>query len=403
MSELKLKVFRVNKDAVVYVEGAGNPHDFLIIKKGKAKIIREIEITDNPNENVLSDGDYFGVVSCMSKRPRLETVRTLEATFLISVEYDQFIELIKKNKVVAQKILKLYSRKLRYFDEAIARISLKKPVTDDPENLFNIGSYYYNNKELKQAKYAFQQFIKNCPDSINVQQANQYLSELDSSLQDKNDYIQITPLIQQYYDKSILFCENEPGEDVFVIQDGKIKITKIVGDQEILLAVLNPGDIVGEMALIENKLRSANAVAFGETKVLAINKRNFQVMVENQPKMSFKIIQLLSERIWIAYRQLENLAIPDEYGRILDLLLIQIQKKRIPIEPRKSYEVEVKSDDLLTMAGFEKAKGSQYIRRLLEDSNFKMTEGKIVVVDIQTLFNQVEHYRKKIDKEMFTR
>jgi CRP/FNR family transcriptional regulator len=399
MSDLKLKVYKANKDALVYVEGGTNFQNFLIIKSGKARIIRDIEISDNPNENILHDGDYFGVVSCMSKRPRLETVKTLEESYLISVEYDQFIELIKTNKSVAQKILKLYSQKLRYFDEAIARLSLKQAISNDPENIFNIGSYYYTIKEFKQANYAFNQFIKLCPESQNVQIAQQYQQEMAPALEGIVEFEQITPLIRQYSDKSILFCENEPGDDVFVIQEGKIKITKVVGDQEILLAVLNPGDIVGEMALIENKLRSANAIAFGTTKVLAINKRNFEVMVENQPQMTLRIIQLLSERIWVAYRQLENLAIPDEYGRILDLLLIQIQKKRLPIEDRKSHEFEFSTEDLINMAGFPKGRGQMYLNKLLEDSNFKMEGGKIVVLDTQTLFNQVEVYRKKINKD----
>ena len=401
MADLKLKVFRAQKDALVYVEGGGNPHNFLIIKKGNAKIIRGVEITDNPNENLLSVGDYFGVVSCMSKRPRLETVRALEEVFLISIEYNQFLELIKQNKTVASKILKLYSTKLRYFDEAIARVSLKKPVSESPESLFNIGLYYKNNNEYKQAKYAFTQFITHCPNSENIQQAKGFLKELEPLLEGEEYFKQITPIIREYSDKSILFCENETGDDVFIIQEGKIRITKIVEDQEVLLAVLNPGDIVGEMALIENKLRSANVVAFGKTKVLAINKKNFEVLIENQPHMTLRIIQLLSERIWTAYRHLENLAIPDEYGRILDLLLIQIQKKRVPLEERKPFEFDINADDLVNMAGFDKEKGSIHIKRLLEDSNFKMEDGRIVAVEMNVLAKMVEYYRKKIKKDLY--
>jgi len=398
MANLKLKVFKANKDAIIYVEGSPNSNNFLIIKNGKAKIIREIEVVDNPNENILKSGDYFGVVSCMSRRPRLETVRALEETYLISVEYDQFLELIRQNKTVALKILKLYSKKLRYFDDAITRLSLKKPISSNPENLFIIGNYYYNHVEYREARYAFEKFLQYCPNSPNVPKAQELLNEIKPQVGDTPDYTQLTPLIRQYENKAILFCENEPGDNVFVIQEGKIKVTKIVGDQEVLLAVLNPGDIVGEMALIENKPRSATAIAMGKTKVLAINKDNFQVMVENQPQMTLKIIQLLSERIWVAYRQLENLAIPDEYGRILDLLLIQIQKKRIPIEPRKSFEFDLTADEIISMAGFDKNKGAQLIGRLLEDNNFKMENGRIVVVDIDVLEKHVEMYRKKIKK-----
>ncbi len=401
MPELKLKVFRANKDAFVYVEGSETAHNFYIIKQGKAKIIREIEVTSNPEENLLSDGDYFGVVSCMGKRPRLEAVRTNVDSLLISIEHDQFVELIKKNRTVALKILKLYSKKLRTFDDAITRVSLKKPISSNPENLYDIGVYYYNGKMFEQAKYALERFNKACPHSVNIQKAYQFLNEIKPQLPDYKEYEQVTALVRKYIDKKILFCENEPGGDVFIIQEGKIKITKIVGDQEILLAVLNPGDIVGEMALIENKPRSANAIAFGELKVLAINQTNFQEMVGNQPQITLKIIQLLSERIWVAYRQLENLAIPDEYGRILDLLLIQIQKKRVVIKPRTSFEFEFGDDELLNMAGFDKEKGYVHISKLLEDPSIKLADGRIIVEDIDKLYNQVEVFRKKIKKDLF--
>ncbi len=402
MPELKLKIINAKKDAFIFVEGSENANDFFIIKQGKAKIVREVEVTDNQDENLLSDGDYFGVVSCMGKRPRLEAVLLLTDSLLISVEYEQFCTLLDKNKTVALKILKLYSKRLRDFDEAITRMSLKKPISSNLENLFDIGLYYYNNKEYKQAKYSMERFCRYCPHSANIQKASQYINEINDVLKEYQEYDQSSPLVRHYADKSILFCENEPAGDVFIIQEGKIKITKIVGDQEILLAVLNPGDIVGEMALIENKPRSANAVSFGDLKVLAINQKNFQEMVGNQPQITLKIIQLLSERIWVAYRQIENLAIPDEYGRILDLLLIQIQKKRIPIVKRKSFECEFGADELINMAGFDKDRGYSFIQRLLEDSNFKLINEKLIVEDIEVLYHQVEHHRKKINKDMFS-
>ena len=48
----------------------------------------------------------------------------------------------------------------------------------------------------------------------------------------------------------------------YIIQKGQVKITKVVNDNEVMLAVLNPGDIFGEMAILENKPGSASAVAF---------------------------------------------------------------------------------------------------------------------------------------------
>ncbi len=402
MNEFKLKLEKFRKGAMIYVEGSKNIDNFYIIKSGKVKITRNIEITDDQSQIYLKEGDYFGVISCMSKRPRLETVTALTDVILISVRYDQFEELIRRNNTVALKILKLYSKRLRTFDDAIARITLKKPVTSNLEALYNIGLYYYNQQEYKQARYAFTKFTKYCSNSSNISKAYQYLEEINKKLKGIKEYIQLTPLVRHYYDKSILFCEHEHGEDVFIIQDGKVKITKIVGDKEVLLAVLNPGDILGEMALIEDRPRSATAIAFGDVKTLVINKQNFMIMVQNKPQIVMKIIFLLSERIWIAYRQLENTAIPDPYGRLVDILLIQIEKKRVEIAPHKSYQFDFGPDELMTMAGLEKDKGYPLVRQLLDDPTFRLEGGKIVVVDTNGLYKMVESYRKKIKRETIT-
>lgn len=402
MAELKLKVFRYNKDAIVFVEGSSDSGNFFIVKEGQARIFRDVDITENTQDNIMKQGDYFGVVSCMSRRPRLESVKAMTPLSLISVDNNDFIELIKNNRTVALKILKLYSTRLRSFDEAITRISLKKPVSSDPEGLFSIAVHYYGNREYSQALYAFEKFRQFCPSSPNQPRALEYLEKLKGLVKEDRSAVQESPLIRKYPDRSILFCENEPGDDVYIVQSGKVKITKVLGEQEVLLAVLNPGDIVGEMALIENKPRSANAVAFGDVRVMAINRKNFELMVQNRPEITLKIIQLLSERIWVGYRQLENLAIPDEYGRLLDILLIQIQKMRVPIEPRKEYRFDFGVEELLNMAGFDKEKGYALIKRLFEDPNYKLAEAKIFVENLDELQKQVNVFRKKIKKDFFS-
>jgi CRP/FNR family transcriptional regulator len=400
MSDFKLKLEQFKKGSIIFVEGSKNIENFYIIKSGKVRITRNVEIIDDPSKSLLKEGDYFGVVSCIGKRPRLETIVALTDVVLISVKYDQFEELIRRNNTVALKILKLYSQRLREFDDAIARLSLKKPIPHSPESIFNIGLYYYNNNSYKEARYAFTKFTKYCPSSPLVLKAQQYLTEINNILKDVKEYVQETPIIRKYFDRSILFCEYEPGDEVFVIQDGKVKITRVIGNNEVLLAVLNPGDILGEMALIENKPRSATAIAFGDTTTLVINRQNFMVMVQNNPQIVVKILYLLSERIWTAYKQLENIMISDPYGRLLDILFINIEKKRVEVLPRKPFQFDFGPEELFSMAGLDKNKDYQILKRLLEEPYIKIEDGKIVFTDIDVLAKTVEGYRKKISKEI---
>jgi len=199
---------------------------------------------------------------------------------------------------------------------------------------------------------------------------------------------------RKYPDNTLLFCESEPGDELFIIQEGKVKITKII-DEEILLAVLKPGDIFGEMALLDNKPRSASAISYGDVTVLAINKSNFEGMVQAQPQLATRLIQLLSERTWTAYRQLDNLMIRNPLGRIYDTLLIQIEKQKIPVEPKKPHNFEFGSKELINMVGLSPVEGEALIVKLLEDKHIMLKEGKIITTDLAELEKTVQFYRKQ--------
>jgi len=116
----------------------------------------------------------------------------------------------------------------------------------------------------------------------------------------------------------MIFSENEPGTELYIIQRGVVKISKIVEDNEVLLALLKPGDIFGEMALLENKPRSASAIASEDVSVMVVTKSNFERMVQTQPQLITKLTTKLAERLWLIYKQLANTLIQDPLGRLYD-------------------------------------------------------------------------------------
>ena len=81
---------------------------------------------------------------------------------------------------------------------------------------------------------------------------------------------------RSYPKDTMVFSETMPGRQLYIIQQGQVKITKIMNNNEVLLAVLKPGDIFGEMSLLENKPRSASAISFEDSVLLAVNRENFR-------------------------------------------------------------------------------------------------------------------------------
>ncbi|PKL40627.1 MAG: cAMP-binding protein [Spirochaetae bacterium HGW-Spirochaetae-1] len=393
MADMQFKTENYLANSFVMIEGKKNAHNFYIIRSGRVKVAKENPVMAEEPYAILGPGDFFGVISCMSGHARLDTAIALENVSLISVERELFGLLIQKNPAVAMKIIRFFSRKLRDFDHAITNLTFKNAITEDPTHLFNIGDYYLKKRSPKHAIYAFQRYLQYCPRGENANAAIQRLQTMKAPLK-----ISDQPLTGQmnriYKDNTMIFSEYEPGEELFIIQSGKVKITKIV-DEEVLLAVLKPGDIFGEMALLDNKPRSASAITFGDVTVLAINKQNFENMVQQQPQLATRLIQLLSERIWTAYRQLENLMIKSDVGRIYDTLLIQIEKQKIPIEAKKAHNFEFGSKELINMVGLPPDKGDVIMVQVLEDKHMKLEQGKIFCTDLQELEKTVHFFKKQ--------
>lgn len=393
MVSTQFKVENYIANSFITVEGKKNADNFYIIRSGRVKIAKENPgVTEQPY-SILDPGDFFGVIACMSGHARIESAVALSNVSLISVLREQFGILIQKNPIVAMKIIRFFSRKLRDYDQNIIKLTFKSHVEEDPSHLFNIGEYYFKKKSLNHAIYTYQRFLQYSPNSPNRDQAIARLKAMKSPIKVPENP-QKSSLARHFGDNAMIFAENEPGNELYIIQSGKVKITKIV-EEEMLLAVLSPGDIFGEMALLDNKPRSASAITFGTVSLLAINKANFEGMVQAQPQLATKLIQLLSERIWTAYRQLENLMIGDPLGRIYDTLLIQIEKERIKITSKQSHNFEFGAKELINMVGLPPEKGEIYIVQLLEDKHFKLEGGKIICLDLEELEKNVHFFRKK--------
>lgn len=100
-----------------------------------------------------------------------------------------------------------------------------------------------------------------------------------------------------YQEGEYLFKEGDKGDVMYVIQSGKVKITKDTPSGESTIAVLETGEILGEMALFDRMPRSANAKALGKARVLTVDKKKLFSTISRDPTMVFKILESMSHRI----------------------------------------------------------------------------------------------------------
>ena len=391
---LQLSFVNFAKDSYIIVEGKRNADRFFIIRSGKVRLSKEVQIVAEESGDMLGPGDFFGVVSTMSGHSHIETAQALSDVTLISVQKDQFSQLIQGNAPVAMKIIMQFSKRMRFLDEALTRLTLKNNAMEDPSHIYEVAEYYAKHNQFNQAFYAYQKYIKCCPGGANVQTSVERLKKIAPYVKNLQQTFKPEEMVRNYVKDSIIFCEGEPGDELFIIQKGSVKIIKITDNNEILLAVLKAGDIFGEMALLESKPRAAGAVAYEDCQLMAVNRDNFQQMIKAQPQLIARLTTLLAERIWLIYRQLANTRINDPLGRMYDMLQIQIDKKKVDVNAVVNYAFDFGLKELINMVGLSQGDGAIVGQKLMGNRTFQIMNDKLFVKDIKEIAKQISYYRK---------
>ncbi|MFP4465596.1 MAG: Crp/Fnr family transcriptional regulator [Candidatus Goldiibacteriota bacterium] len=132
---------------------------------------------------------------------------------------------------------------------------------------------------------------------------------------------------RKYAPGESIFKEGDPGEEMFIIHRGSVKITKQTDEGEKTLVTLKDGDFFGEMAVIDKAPRSASAVADTETICIALNEELFEAQMQRNAKIVKKILKNMSARLRAMNEQLKNLTSKDYNMRVVNTLLMHVNRE----------------------------------------------------------------------------
>lgn len=119
-----------------------------------------------------------------------------------------------------------------------------------------------------------------------------------------------------------IFHAGDPADAVFVVASGRVKVVITSSDgKEFILTVLGSGQVFGEMALLESAPRSASVVTLSAVEVLVISRVDFQRLLDSNPRISLRLMAILSRRLRRANAKMESLAYMDVAGRLARYLL----------------------------------------------------------------------------------
>ncbi len=202
-----------------------------------------------------------------------------------------------------------------------------------------------------------------------------------------DDLVKIAKVaIRQLYRKdNMLLIEEEIGSTMFIILDGRVKISRISDDgREVILSILGEGDFFGEMSILDGETRSANVVTLEDSNILVIRREDFLQMLHDYPQIAINLLKELAHRLRRSDAQIKSLSLQNATGKVASTLLriaddsgkIHLGQVEIPKLPPQQ--------DLANMAGTSRETISRVIKSLSEQGYLKKIGSKLLILDYET-------------------
>jgi CRP-like cAMP-binding protein len=191
---------------------------------------------------------------------------------------------------------------------------------------------------------------------------------------------------------TVLFREGEPGREMYVVQQGRVTVSKRVGEVEKILASLGPGEFVGEMSILNNKPRSATATCAEAAKLLVIDAKTFEAMIRGNAEIAIRMIKKLSDRLAEANEQIENLLFADASSRVVHFLATAAEK--VP-KGAAGHELGVAPRELPARVGVRPEQAEEVLAKLVRSRIVSVEPDRLLVPDVAKLRHFLEFLQMK--------
>lgn len=178
---------------------------------------------------------------------------------------------------------------------------------------------------------------------------------------------------------TVVLRAGDHTDNVYFVLSGAFKV--LVSDEEgreVILSMMGPGDLFGEMGVIDDHPRSATVQAAQSSQLVVIAKADFHRCLADSFDVSLSIMRSLVQRLRAADRQIESLALLDVYGRVARLLLDMAEKTA---DGRLVVPQKVSRQDIAKMIGASREMVSRVMKDLQQHGLVQEVDGQLVLRD----------------------
>jgi CRP-like cAMP-binding protein len=209
----------------------------------------------------------------------------------------------------------------------------------------------------------------------------------DSELDDVVRYARV----QRHAKGEMIFRKWTPGTGMMAVASGRVKICSVSMDgKEFVLDFVNPGEIFGEIALLDGEDRTADATALEDTEVVVLERRDFMPFLERHPRTCIKLLGILCGRLRHTNELIEDTLFLNVAGRLAKRLIrfARMYGKQLPdgiLIPLKLSQREIAA-----LIGVTRESINKQLRAWQEERCIRVDRGVITITDMRALEDLAE-------------
>ncbi|MGZ5876621.1 MAG: Crp/Fnr family transcriptional regulator [Bradyrhizobium sp.] len=185
-----------------------------------------------------------------------------------------------------------------------------------------------------------------------------------------------------------IVSKGDPGNSLIAVISGTVKISvSSVDGRSAILNLIGPGEIFGEMSVLDGQPRSADAIANTNCEIFTIDRREFLPFVRSQPALAMKFIELLCARLRWTSDQVEQVILQNLPGRLASALIRLTEKHK---QEPKGRTIAITQQEISEMVGMTRESINKQLRAWAARDWVRLEHGAIVVLDVETLQDLAE-------------
>ncbi len=188
---------------------------------------------------------------------------------------------------------------------------------------------------------------------------------------------------------TIIFHKDQAGDALYIVESGRVRIfLPTPAGEELTVDVAGPGDVFGELALLDGRPRSASAETQEDTVTFTISREEFQGVLMQTPQLATALVELLSSRLRHVTEYAESLAFLDVHARLARALLEMADRygvRRDGIE----IDFDMTQTDLATMVGATRERVNRALAAFKAQGLIELRGRKIALLDTTRLRQRI--------------